>query len=186
MKPEQDKACVGNISRQRWNLSVNILILNNGLNQSSVIWGKEWHSPVEVKLHLRFHSCQWWGSLSRPTPNGDYYHAEYIAGSVTVAGRKDFGNPTGAPGWCSPPSPPSPPPRQPPSSRLQNNFDDWRILHFHQIQRITLLVRILFLHFNLFTFSQFHWKISFFPIIFNHEYGSSSHLRRISPESSCL
>ena len=76
MKPEQDKACVGNISRQRWNLSVNILILNNGLNQSSVIWGKERHAPMGVKLHLRFHSCQWWGSLSRPTPNGDNYHAE--------------------------------------------------------------------------------------------------------------
>ena len=79
MKPEQDKASVGDISRQRWNLRVLTFfknnILNNGLNQSSVIWwGKERHAPVEVKLHLRFHSCQWWGSCSHPTPNGDYYH----------------------------------------------------------------------------------------------------------------
>ena len=184
MKPEQDKACVGNISRQRWNLRV----------LTFLFWTTDWIRVLSSDGEKKgTHQWEWsciWGSIpvndEGAVPVPLLMVIIIIAGSVTVAGRKDFGNPTGAPGWCSPPSPPSPPPRQPPSSRLQNNFDDWRILHFHQIQRITLLVRILFLHFNLFTFSQFHWKISSFPIIFNHEYGSSSHLRRISPESSCL
>ena len=129
--------------------------------------------PVGVKLHLRFHSCRWWGSCSRPTPNGGYYHWWFFN-----IGKQEWlwkyndrtwvmFSPLTAHSSSSPTSIKSapeqlwPPKNSPFPSENRTSLTYFSFLHFHK--RITFREDSTF-----FSFSQFHWKFSPFPIIFNH------------------